>query len=132
MAFNWATFYREQERVRNRIRERREGPQLAFTNVARYVFDDIRSYPANLNILTEALLSLNGNIPPTEEDALGTEFVVRNSHNNTLYSILSRHVLRPNPYAAQDLEGQRQEHIEATSRSDKVLNLGLAPVSLLP
>jgi hypothetical protein len=33
-----STFYREQDRVRNRIRERREGPQLAFTNIAKYVF----------------------------------------------------------------------------------------------
>ena len=50
--------------------------------------------------------------------------MVGNSHNNALYSILSRHVLRPNPYAAQNLEGQRQEHIEVTPRSDKALNLG--------
>ena len=122
-----SNFYREQERVQHRIREQREGPQLAFVNIARNVFDNIRSYPANLNILIEALLLLNGSTPlSTEEDALGTEFFAGNSHNNTLYSILSRHALRPNPYAAQDHVGQRQEHIEATSRSDKVLKLGFS------
>jgi len=110
-----STFYREQGRVQNRIRERREGPQLAFTNIARHVFNNIRSYPANLDILTEAMISLNWSIPPiTEEVAHDAELFVGNSHNNALYSILSRHVLRPTPYAAQNLEGQRQEHIEAT------------------
>ena len=39
-----STFHREQERVRSRIRERRVGPQLAFTDVARYVLNNIRSY----------------------------------------------------------------------------------------
>jgi hypothetical protein len=65
-----STFYREQERAQNRIREQREGPQLAFTDVARNVFNNIRTYPANLDILIEAMISLNGSIPPiTEEDA---------------------------------------------------------------
>ena len=41
-------FHREQELVQHRTRERREGPQLAFANIARNVFDDIRTYPANL------------------------------------------------------------------------------------
>ena len=68
-------FLREQELVQHRIRERREDPQLAFANIARNVFDDIRSYPANLNILIDALLLLNGSIPLSmEEDPLDTEF----------------------------------------------------------
>ena len=118
-------FHREQELVQHRTRERREGPQLAFANIARNVFDDIRSYPANLNILIDALLLLNGSIPlSSDEDIRDTESSVGNTHYNTLYSTLSRHVLRPNPYAAQDLEGQCQEQIEATPRSNKVLVLG--------
>jgi len=127
-----STFYREQGRVRNRIRERREGPQLAFTNVARYVFNNIRSYPANLDILIEAMISLNWSIPPMmEEVAHDAEFFVGNSHNNALYSILSRHVLRPTPYAAQNLEGQCQEHIEVTPRAAKVLDLGTRIIATL-
>jgi len=98
----------------------------------RYAFNNTRSYPANLGILIEAMISLNGSIPPmTEEVAHDAEIFVGNSHNNALYSILSRHILRPTLYAAQDLEGQRQEHIEATPRAEKVLNLGTSIIATL-
>ena len=67
----------------------------------------------------------------TEEVAHDAEFSVGNSHNNALYSILSRHVLRPTPYAARNIGGQRQEHIEATPRAEKVLNLGTRIIATL-
>ena len=43
---------------------------------------------------------------------------------NTLYSALSRHVLRPNPYAARDLNRQIKEHTTITPRSIRAHCLG--------
>jgi len=78
------------------------------------------------------MISLSWSIPPiTDEVAHDTEYFVGNFHNNALHSILSRHVLRPTPYAAQNLGGQRQEHIEVTPRAEKVLNLGTRIIATL-
>jgi len=127
-----STFHREQEGVKDRIRERREGPQPAFTYAASYIFNIIQSYPTNLDILTEAMISLSSSISPiTDEVPDDTEFFTGNSHQNALYSILSRHVLRPTPYAALDIGGQRQEHIEITPSAEKVLNLGTRIIAFL-
>jgi len=41
----------------------------------------------------------------------------------TLYSVLSRHVLRPGPYAARDLESQIREHTTITPRSTRLHRL---------
>ena len=41
-----------------------------------------------------------------------------------LYSALSRHILRPNPYATQDLNSQIQEHTAATPQAIRTLCLG--------
>jgi len=46
------------------------------------------------------------------------------SHVITLYAALSRHIIGPNPYAAQDLNNQIQEHIATTPRALKTLCLG--------
>jgi len=94
-----STFHREQGGVKDRIRERRQGPQPAFTYAARYIFNIIRSYPTNLDILIEAMISLSLSIPPITDEVLhDTEFFTGNSHQNVLYSILSRHVLRSRLY----------------------------------
>jgi len=127
-----SNFQREQERVRIRIWERRVGPPIGSTNTARYAFNNIRSYPANLNILIETMRLLNWSILlMTEEAAHDAEFPIGNSHNNALYSILSRHVLRPTPYAGRNIGCQRQEHIEIAPCADKVLNLGTSIIATL-
>jgi len=82
--------------------------------------------------MIEAMISLKLSIPPiTDEVEYETELFVGNSHTNALYSILSRRVLRPTPYAAQNLGGQIQEHIEVTPRAAKVLNLGTRIIATL-
>jgi len=78
------------------------------------------------------MISLSLSISPiTDEVPHDTEFFTGNSHQNALYSILSRHVLRPTPYATLDIGGQRQEHIEITPRAEKVLNLGTRIIAFL-
>jgi len=127
-----STFHREQEKAQQRIRNRRDRPEPVFAYVARNIFDNIRSYPANLDILTEAMTTLRWSIPQiTEEDDDETELFVGSSHTNTLYSTLSRHTLRPTPYAAQNLGGQTQEHIAVTPRAVKVLNLDTLIIATL-
>ena len=70
------------------------------------------------------MTTLRWSIPQiTDEDDDETELFVGSSHTNALYSTLSRHTLRPTPYAAQNLGGQTQEHLAATPRAIKVLNL---------
>ena len=59
----------------------------------------------------------------TEKDNYELEHAGR-PYVNTLYSALSRHVLRPNPYAAQDLNSQIKEHTNVTPRSTRALCLG--------
>jgi len=46
------------------------------------------------------------------------------THVTTLYSVLSRHLIRPNPYAAQDLISKIQEHLAVTPRATRTLCLG--------
>jgi len=71
------------------------------------------------------MISLKWSINQTTDEVDDeTELFVGNSHTNALYSTLSRHTLRPTPYAAQNLGGQIQEHIAVTPRAAKVLNLG--------
>jgi len=70
------------------------------------------------------MTTLRWSIPQlTAEDECEMELFAGSTHTNTLYSILSRHTLRPTPYAAQDLEGQIQEHKAATPRAARVLDL---------
>ena len=45
-------------------------------------------------------------------------------HVITLYAALSRHIIRPNTYAAQDLNSQIQEHTAVTPRATRTLCLG--------
>jgi len=67
----------------------------------------------------------------TNEDNYELEHFAGSAHVNTLYSILSRHTLRPHPYAAQDLNSQIQEHTAVTPRAKKVLCLGTLIIDTL-
>jgi len=60
----------------------------------------------------------------TKQDIYELEHFAGSAHVNTLYSTLLRHTLRPNPYAAQDLNSQIQEHTAVTPRATRVLCLG--------
>jgi len=60
----------------------------------------------------------------TKQDNYELEHFAGRSYVNTLYSALSRHILRPNPYAAQDLNSQIQEHTARTPRAIRALCLG--------
>jgi len=110
-----STFYSEKEKALERIRSRWEQIDPVFTQTARNVLEILRTYPATLDILVEAMTTLQWRIPHlTTEDKYELELFASNAHANTLYSTLSRHTLRPTPYAAQDLNSQIQEHIAAT------------------
>jgi len=67
----------------------------------------------------------------TTEDKYERELFAGSAHANTLYSTLSRHALRPTPYAAQDLNSQIQEQIAATPRALRVLDLGTLIIDTL-
>jgi len=106
-----STFHREQEKAQERIRSRRNRPDPVFTYTARNIFENLRTYPANLDILAEAMTTLRWSIPRlTVEDKCEMELFAGSAHTNTLYSTLSRHTLRPTPYAAQDLDGTQSGH----------------------
>jgi len=120
-----STFYREKEKAQERIRSRRERIDPDFTHTARNVFEILRTYPATLDILVQAMITLQWRTPHlTTEDKYEWELFAGSAHANTLYSTLSRHTLRPTPYAAQDLNSQIQEQRAATPRAVRVLDLG--------
>jgi len=90
----------------------------------RNILDVLRTYPATLDIQVEAMWAFRWRISYiTEKDNYELENVGR-PYVNTIYSALSRHVLRPNPYAAQDLNSQIKEHTTVTPRSIRALCLG--------
>ena len=60
----------------------------------------------------------------TKQDNYEMDFFAFRPHVTTLYSALSRHIIRPNPYAAQDLISQIQEHLAVTPRATGTLCLG--------
>jgi len=53
-----STFYREKEKAQERIRSRRERIDPVFTHTARNVFEKLRTHPATLDILVEAMKTL--------------------------------------------------------------------------
>jgi len=82
--------------------------------------------------MVEAMTTLQGRIPQlTTEDKYELELFAGSAHANTLYSILSRHTLRPTPDAAKDLNSQIQEHKAATPRAARVLDLGTLIIDTL-
>jgi len=56
-----STFYREKKKAQERIRSRRERIDPVFTQTARNVFEILRTYPATLEILVEAMETLRAN-----------------------------------------------------------------------
>jgi len=91
----------------------------------RNILDILRIYPATLDIQVEAMKALQWRISHiTKQDNYELEHFAGRSYVNTLYSALSRHILRPNTYAAQDLNSQIQEHTGVTPRATRTLNLG--------
>jgi len=129
-----STFFLEKKKAHDRIRSRREQSDIFFSQVASNVLNILRTYPATLDILVEAVTTLHWH---THHYATEDNFepvrtlLASDTHANTLYSTLSRHTLRPTPYAAQDLYSQIQEHIAATPRATKVLDLGTRILTIL-
>jgi len=121
-----ATFSRDKENAHATIRNQRGHTDTVFSQEASNVLNIFQTYPATLNILVEAMNTTHGRTPPfsLEDDVLGWKLFGSDTHANTIYSALSRHTLRPTPYAAQDLPSQIREHIAATPRATRVLILG--------
>jgi len=128
-----STFFRDKKTAHERIRSRRKQTDTVFSHVASNVLNILQTYPATLDILVEAMNTLHWHTPllSPEADVLGWKLFASDTHANTLYSTLSRHTLRPTPYAAQDLISQIQEHIAATPRATRVLDLGTRILNIL-
>jgi len=79
-----STFYREKEKAQERIRSRRERIDPVFTHTARKVFEILRTYPATLDILVEAMTTLQWRTPhSTTEDKYELELFAGSAHANT-------------------------------------------------
>ena len=127
-----STFYRKKEKAQKRIRNQREQTDPVFTQIASNVIGILRTYPATLDILVEAMTTLQWKTPHlTTEDKYERELFAGSAHTDTFYSTLSRHTLRSTPYAAQDLNSQIQEHIAVTPRAARVLGLGTLIIDTL-
>jgi len=93
-----STFYREKEKAQKRIRNRREQIDPVFTQIARNVLGILRTYPATLDILVEAMTTLQWQTPHlTTEDKYERELFAGSAHADTFYSTLSRHTLQSTP-----------------------------------
>jgi len=129
-----STCFREKKKAHERIQSRREQTDIFFSQVESNVLNILRTYPATLDILVDAMKTLHWHTPrfATEDNfEPARTLFASDTHANTLYSTLSRHTLRPIPYAAQDLHSQIQEHIAATPRATRVLDLGTRILNIL-
>jgi len=91
----------------------------------RDILEVLQIYSATLDIQVEAMKILQWRIShKNKQDDYELEHFAGRSYVKTLYSALSRHILRPNPYAAQDLNSQIQEHTAVTPRATRTLCLG--------
>jgi len=63
-------------------------------------------------------------ISQIKQEKYEREHFASRPHFITLYTALSRHIIRPNPYAAQELNNQIREHIAVTPRAIRTLCLG--------
>jgi len=112
-------------RARNRISRLRAPTEPSTTLSSSNILDVLRTYPATLNIQIEAMNTFQWRISfITKQDNYEMDFFAFRPHVTTLYSALSRHLIRPNPYAAQDLISQIQEHLAVTPRATRTLCLG--------
>jgi len=97
-----SAFHHEREKARDRISSLRDPTDPSAAPRVRNILDVLRTYPASLDIQVEAMWAFQWRISHiTEKDNYELENA-GGPYVNTLYSALSRHVLRPNPYAAQD------------------------------
>ena len=127
-----STFYREREKAQDRIRSRREQIDPVFTPTVRIIVEILRIYPATLDIQVEAMTTLQWRISHiNKQDNYELEHFAGRAYVNTLYSALSRHILRPNPYAAHDLNSQIQEHTAVTPRATRVFCHGALTIDSL-
>jgi len=91
-----STFYREKEKAQERIRSRRERIDPVFTHTARKVFEILRTYPVTLDILVEAMTTLQWRTPHlTTEDKYERELFAGSAHANTFLL----HPLKTHPAA---------------------------------
>jgi hypothetical protein len=119
-----SAFHRERKKARVRISSLREPTDPSATPRVRNILDVFRTYPATLDIQVKAMWAFQWRISHiTEKDSYELKHAGR-PYVITLYSTLSRHVLRPNPYAVQDLNSQIKEHTTVTPRSTRALCLG--------
>jgi len=119
-----STFHIENKKARDRISSLREPTDPSTTPRVRNILDVLRTYPAILDIQVEVMKTFQWRISHiTKKDNYELEHAGK-SYLITLYSALSRHILRPNPYAAQDLNSQVQEHTAVTPRATRTLCLG--------
>jgi len=90
----------------------------------RYILDIHKAFPATFDIQVEAMKALQWrleNIDARDKHKMDTEGGL---YATTLYSTLSRHVLRTGPYAAVDVENEIKEHSITTPRTTIVQHLG--------
>jgi len=103
-----AAFFRDIENTHVMIRDQQKHTEAGPLQEAFNVLSIFQTYPATLNILVEAMNTLYGRKPPWSlgEDGSRWKLLRSDTHAKTLYSALSRHTLRPTPYAAHDLPSQ--------------------------
>ena len=117
-------FHRERLKAGDRISRLRAPTEPSTTLSMSNILDELRTYPATLNTQIEAIKTLQWWISQIKQENYESEHFASRSHVITLYAALSRHIIRPNPYAAQDLNSQIQEHIAVTLRAIRTLCLG--------
>ena len=119
-----SAFYRESKKAGDRISSLRAPTDPSTTPSMRNILDVLRTYPATLNIQIEAMKTFQWRISRiTKQDNYEMEHFASRLHVITLHAALSRHIIRPNPYAAQDLNSQIQEHTAVTPRFLRTLCL---------
>jgi len=120
-----SAFHRESKKAGDRISSLRAPTDPSTTLSMRNILDVLRTYPAFLNIQIEAMQTLQWRISHiTKQDNYEMEHFAGRLHVITIYATLSRHIIQPNPYAAQDLTSQIQEHTAVTPRATRTLCLG--------
>ena len=93
-------FHREKLMAGERIGSLQELTDPSTTPRVRNILDVLKTYPATLDIQIEAMRTLQRRtFHITKQDNYELAYFAGRSHATTLYSALSRHILRPNPYA---------------------------------
>ena len=119
-----SAFHRERQRARDRMCGLRDPTGPSDKPRVRYILGIIQTYPATLNIQAETMWALQWRLAHINLRDRHEMVHEGGLYATTLYSALSRHVLRPGPYAARDIENQIREHTTITPRSTRVHRLG--------